>query len=62
MNFCIHKYFYQNSPLWKRVREEDIADNEYTVALRQTLCHMLLECRNLRLPGRRRHEAIWFYL
>lgn len=25
MNFCIHKYFYQNSPLWKRVREEEVA-------------------------------------
>jgi hypothetical protein len=25
LNFCIHKYFYENSPSWKKVREEENA-------------------------------------
>lgn len=25
MNFCIHKYFYENSPFWRKVREEEKA-------------------------------------
>ena len=31
MNFCIHRYFYENSPFWKKVREEEVAVQNDTV-------------------------------
>ena len=27
-NFCVHKYFYENSPYWKNIRTEEEAGNQ----------------------------------